>query len=345
MAALKEIDPAPNGTTAENETTFNCNITWQGFVTFQIIAYVIICVIGVILNGLAFYVYFCHIPSTNNIIIYLKNLVIADSLLVLSLPIKILRASKPSLHLNKIYCGFTASLFYLNVYSSVLFLGFIAATRYLKIVRPLNSHAFQNLRTAKRLSLVTWSILLLFGLLFVILTNKGSNLQRDSPQICQKVQKEHKAIYLFTHLTGLVTFFLVLAGVGYCYSQISSQLHVSTFLQSLKMHAKAKNNILILLAVFFICFVPYHITKLPYLLSQTDVITNCDWKRVLYYVNESCLLLSTLNACFDPVIYFLFCKAFRAKLGLDTKVQEPNEISVPDNATHQQQEAIHSIPI
>ncbi|XP_059848769.1 P2Y purinoceptor 14-like [Hypanus sabinus] len=344
MEFLKQVDPAPNGTTAENGTT-NCNFTSQSFVTFQMIAYIIICVIGIFLNGLAFYVYFCHIPSTKNIIIYLKNLVIADSLLVLSLPIKILRASKPSLHLSRIYCGFTASFFYLNVYSSVLFLGFIAATRYLKIVRPLSSHAFQNLRTAKRLSLVTWGILLLVGLLFVILINKGNNQQRSDPQICLKVGKEQNAIYLFAHLAGLVTFFLVLAGVGYCYSQISNQLHTSTFLHSVKTQAKAKNNILILLAVFFICFVPYHIVKLPYLLSQTDFITDCYWQKFLFNANEFCLLLSTLNACFDPVIYFLFCKAFRAKLGLDTKVQEPNEISAPDNASHQQQEAMHSVPI
>ncbi|XP_051874674.1 P2Y purinoceptor 14-like [Pristis pectinata] len=334
MATSKEIYPVPNRTTSTNFTTSDCNFTLEGFITFKIIAYTIICTIGLSLNGLASWVYFCHIPSTNTIIFYLKNLVIADSLLVLSLPIKILKDSKFSPHLNKIYCGFIACNFYLNMYSSVLFLAYIAATRYLKIVRPLNSLAFQNLKTAKRLSLGTWCVLLLLGILFIILMNLADNPQQVSTHICLKVGKEQKAIYLFTHIVGLVMFFFVLAGVCYCYLQISSQLHLSPSSRSLKKQARAKNNILILLAVFFICFVPYHIVKFPYLLSQTDFISDCYWQRVLYHTKEASLLLSTLNACFDPVIYFLFCKAFRSKLGLDKKVMAPNEISVPVNASH-----------
>ncbi|XP_055501715.1 P2Y purinoceptor 14-like [Leucoraja erinacea] len=337
MAHLEEVSPVLNKTitseTVNNLTTADCNFTSEGFTIFKTIACILIFAIGIILNSLAFWVYFCHIPNTNAIIFYLKNLVIADSLLVLSLPIKILKDNRPSANLNKAYCSFIACIFYLNMYSSVFFLAYIAATRYLKIVRPLRNYAFRNLKTAKRLSLGTWSILLLLAILFAILINKDNKPKLSNSPICLRDGVGQRAIYFFAHTAGLVMFFVVLAGICYCYLQISTQLHLLPSSPSLKKQTKAKNNILILLVVFFICFVPYHIIKLPYILSQTELISDCYWQRVLYYAKESSLLLSTLNACFDPVIYFLFCKAFRSKLGLDKRALEPNEISVPANAS------------
>ncbi|XP_067850702.1 P2Y purinoceptor 14-like [Heptranchias perlo] len=341
MATSTEIYATLTGAnysgTANNFGNSTCLYSSKGFKVFTITAYTFICVIGVILNSLAFWVYFCHVPNSNSIIVYLKNLVIADLLLVLSLPIKILRDnevnSKSSL--NIIYCNFVACIFYLNIYSSILFLGYIAATRYLKIVKPLKTHAFQNLKTAKRLSLGTWGAILLLGILFAFLINMEKQPVPNS-QTCIKIGTQQKTIYTFAHIAGIITFLCVLVGLCFFYFQISRQLHQSSSAQSLKKQTKAKNNILILIAVFLVCFVPYHIIRLPYILTQINVISDCFWQRILYYAKESSLLLSTLNACFDPVIYFLFCKAFRSKLGLDKKAKglHLNEISVPVNASH-----------
>ncbi|XP_060690540.1 P2Y purinoceptor 12-like [Hemiscyllium ocellatum] len=325
MATSTEISTTMSGTnylSTTNHHSNNCNTISQGFTVFIVTAYTVICITGFILNSLAFWVYFCHISSSNSIIVYLKNLVIADFLLVLSLPIKILRDSEfiHSGHLNTVYCNFVACIFYLNIYSSICFLGYIAAIRYLKIVRPLKVHAFQNLKTAKCLSLGTWGVLIFLGILFVLLVNMENQSNSESSHFCTKAR--NKTIYTFSHIAATITFFCVLAGLCFFYSQISRQLHRSPSTQSLIKQAKAKNNILILLVVFLVCFVPHHIVRLPYILSQTNFTEDCYRQNILYYAKESSLLLSTLNACFDPVIYFLFCKAFRSKLGLDKKTKE-----------------------
>lgn len=39
------------------------------------------------------------------------------------------------------------------------------------------------------------------------------------------------------------------------------------------------------------------------------------WGPALFYLKELSILVSTFNICLDPLIYFIFCKAFRAKLG------------------------------
>ncbi|XP_072329556.1 P2Y purinoceptor 14-like [Scyliorhinus torazame] len=341
MATSTEIYATGSGTnytsTASHHSDSPCDYFSKAFTLFTAVAYTLICITGFILNSLAFWVYFCHTPSNNSIIVYLKNLVIADFLLVLSLPIKILRDSalNSRLDMNRIYCNFVACIFYLNIYSSIFFLGYIAAIRYLKIVRPLQVHAFQNLKNAKRLSLATWGILLLLGIFFVLLINMEKQSIPQSSQVCIQVGTQ-QVVYIVSHIIGVTTFLIVLVGLCFFYFQISRQLRWSPSPQSLRKQAKAKNNVLILLAVFLVCFVPYHIIRLPYVLSQTNLIPECHWKKVLYYAKESSLLLSTLNACFDPVIYFLFCKAFRSKLGLEKKAKDLplNDISFPANASH-----------
>ncbi|XP_078057939.1 P2Y purinoceptor 14-like [Mustelus asterias] len=340
MATSTETYATESGTNytsmANSRSISPCDYFSKGFTIFTITAYALICITGFILNSLAFWVYFCHIPSNNSIVVYLKNLVIADFLLVLSLPIKILKdsSSSPTLDLSRIYCNFAACIFYLNIYSSICFLGYIAAIRYLKIVRPLRVYAFQNLKTAKCLSLGTWVALLLLGTFFMLLMNTEKKSKPQDSQVCVQ-DKKQQIVSTFFHVTGVIMFLFVLVGLCYFYFQISRQLRRSSSTHSQRKQAKAKNNILILLAVFLVCFVPYHIIRLPYVISQTKLISECHWRKVLYYAKESSLLLSTLNACLDPVIYFLFCKTFRSKLGLEKKAKDLplNNISVPVNAS------------
>ncbi|XP_041032198.1 P2Y purinoceptor 14 [Carcharodon carcharias] len=295
-----------------------CQFSSDGFITFTIIAYSLICVVGIILNSLAFWVYFCHVPNSNSIIIYLKNLVVADFLLVLSLPIKIIGGNKvSSITLRKTYCNFVTCIFYLNMYSSILFLGYVAATRYLKIVKPFKIHSFQTLKSARIVSIGTWCVLLSLGVSYMFLSGKKP-AQNSTKETCLGFRSGMGIHWhIFLHAGGTFLFLCVLIGLCFFYFQTAKRLDKSPSPSSLKKQAKAKNNILILLTVFLVCFVPYHIARLPYILSQINVITGCFWKKTLYHFKESAVVLSTLNACLDPVIYFLFCKAFRSKLGLE----------------------------
>ncbi|XP_072329558.1 P2Y purinoceptor 14-like [Scyliorhinus torazame] len=312
-----------------------CQVSSSGLAIFTIIAYSLICVVGIILNSLAFWVYFCHVPNSNSINIFLKNLVVADFLLVLSLPVRIAGENRAgSAMLRKIYCNFTTCIFYLNMYSSILFLGYIAATRYLKIVRPLKSYAFESLKTAKIVSIGTWCVLLGLGFSHLFLVNLPQNRTKET---CLGVRSGTGVHWHVTvHAGGTFLFLCVLIGLCFFYFQTAKRLDKSPSPSSLKKQAKAKNNILILLAVFVVCFVPYHIARLPYILSQIDVITGCIWKKILFHFKESAVVLSSLNACLDPVIYFLSCKAFRSKLGLDIHSKDNdsrNDVSLHTNAS------------
>ncbi|XP_078057976.1 P2Y purinoceptor 14-like [Mustelus asterias] len=323
--STEHIEIVTSTNSSDNAT---CQFSSNGFAIFTTTAYSLICVVGIILNSLAFWVYFCHVPNSNSITIYLKNLVVADLMLVLSLPIKIAGGSNlGSTIMRKIYCNFATCIFYLNMYSSILFLGYIAATRYLKIVKPLKTHPFQTLKSARIVSVGTWCVLLSLGFSYTFLTGKKPP-QNRTRETCLEFRSGSGVHWHVTlHAGGTFLFLCVLIGLCFFYFQTAKRLDKSPSASSLRKQAKAKNNILILLAVFVVCFVPYHIARLPYILSQIDVITGCFWKKSLFHFKEFAVVLATLNACLDPVIYFLFCKGFRSKLGLEKSSKD----NVPRN--------------
>lgn len=62
---------------------------------------------------------------------------------------------------------------------------------------------------------------------------------------------------------------------------------------------------------YILCFVPYHVVRTPYTLTQTKVITDCQTKRRLFLGKEWTLLLTVLHLCFDPLLFFYLCTPFR----------------------------------
>lgn len=77
---------------------------------------------------------------------------------------------------------------------------------------------------------------------------------------------------------------------------------------------KCRRNMLVLVVVFCICFVPYHLVRLPYAFTSRK-LHHCAWSHAFFYLKELTTMVSVLNVCLDPLIYFIFCKAFRAQLG------------------------------
>ncbi|KAF7644533.1 hypothetical protein LDENG_00220560 [Lucifuga dentata] len=183
--------------------------------------------VGLILNGFTMKVYFCQTRQrvSSSVTVYLKNLAAADFLLCLSLPLRIANYAKNSVTVHQIYCQFGAPALYLNMYASILFIGYIATNRYLKIVRPFENHILQTVRVACFVSAVTW--------IFI--------LAMTAPP------------------------------AGCCWHSRSSQ------------HLPAPRRL-------------------------------CSWSQVFFYMKEVTIMVSILNICLDPLIYFIFCKAFRAQL-------------------------------
>lgn len=98
---------------------------------------------------------------------------VADLLLTLTIPIKVLSdAGVGSWRLRAFHCRYSAVLFYITMYISILLLGLISLDRYLKIVRPFGRCPLQQVRVGQILSASVWAVMLSLALPNVILSDQ-----------------------------------------------------------------------------------------------------------------------------------------------------------------------------
>lgn len=303
------------------------NSSWQGCsrnnvlkTTVFPILYSLLFLLGIVLNGLAAWVFF-SLPSRSHFIIYLKNIVVADVLMTLMFPFKILSDSGlASVGLSIFVCRISSVVFYLTMYISIIFFGFISIDRCRKTLYPFVGTSPKGLTHRKFLSAGIWVSLLALSLPNMILTSKVPKSDHFS---CSSLKTElglkwHEVV---NHICQVI-FWGNLVAVVVCYTLITKELFKSfartrvlnTAAQTQQRKMKVRANVFLVLAVFFVCFVPFHFARVPYTLSQTRKHFDCHQKLIIFQVKESTLWLSSLNSLLDPLIYFFLCTSFRDSL-------------------------------
>ncbi|XP_051521262.1 P2Y purinoceptor 14-like [Myxocyprinus asiaticus] len=331
---LKTTTPLTNFTAARydiininNRSQDSCKFSKVPAHPVFIFAYSLVFLVSLVLNCITMRVYFCmNQRSQSSVTVYLKNLAAADFFLCLCLPLRIANYANYSVTMRNIYCSFGATAFYLNTYASILFMDFIAANRYLKIVRPLETHALQTVRIAHHISVATWLSLLVMASIYLILFLKTSwgDIQMPGEIGCDSLHSPQlRVVYKITHSVSMVLFVFVLVSLILLYCRTlqkirQAQLSTQVTSRSSKFN-RSKRNMLVLVVVFCVCFVPYHLVRLPYAFIKKTQKEHCTTAQAFYILKELTVLLSVLNACLDPLIYFIFCKAFRAQLSLKKK--------------------------
>ncbi|XP_029471903.1 P2Y purinoceptor 13-like [Rhinatrema bivittatum] len=276
---------------------------------------------GISLNGLSVWIFF-RIPSTSIFIVYLKNTLVADLIMTLLLPFKILTdAGLAPWQLKAFVCRFSAVIFYETMYVSIILLGLIGLDRCLKIVKPFGKKWLQNVSFAKILSMLVWLFMFSLSLPNIILSNQTptpSSVKKCASLKNQLGLKWHEAVnYICQFIFWTVFILMVLV-----YSVIAKKVYESYTKSKSRNFQKTKSTtfrVFIIVAVFFICFSPFHFTRVPYTLSQTGSVADCKRQNQLFIAKESTLWIATANICLDPLIYIFLCKPFRKMLAKVTR--------------------------
>ncbi|XP_006037865.1 P2Y purinoceptor 12 [Alligator sinensis] len=311
---------------SSSRTDINCTSNNQFSKVLFPVLYTILFLVGIVMNGLAMWVFF-QIPSKSNFIIFLKNTVISDIFMILTFPFKILSDAKLApWRLRGFVCRVSQVIFYFTMYINILFLGLITIDRYQKTVTPFKTS--NHLLATKILSVVIWIAMFALSLPNMILTNKEQT--REKVKKCALLKSDfgltwHEIVNYICQLIFWVNLIIIVV----CYMLISKELYKSYKRTKCtgKVSRKTVNlKVFIIIAVFFICFVPFHFTRIPYTLSQTRDVFECSAQNTLFYMKESTLWLTSLNACLDPFIYFFLCKSFRKSLLNMLHKQVPSEL-------------------
>ncbi|XP_067904088.1 G protein-coupled receptor 34 like [Heterodontus francisci] len=296
----------------------NCTIE-DGFLSTGLpIFYITICVIGLLGNVSALWVFFFNQRKPTSISIYMKHLAMADLLLLLCLPFRIAYHIGQYNWMVKCYfCKIIGAFFYINMYASIVFLGLISLNRYLKITKPLRKFKIHSVNWSSGISKAVWVGTILFMLPFVVASSLKSTETKCFHYRSQSVIAGTMNLVAIMFIFILSLLFLV------SYAKIAVKLYNISEgkkkQQIRKVSTRAIMKTFIVLAIYIVCFMPYHIVRVPYVLSQMEIISSCQSKQFLHTANELVLCLSALNSCLDPVIYFFLSNSFRRTIIYTTK--------------------------
>lgn len=275
--------------------------------------YSVIFLVGLVGNIVALYVFLGIHRKRNSIQIYLLNVAIADLLLIFCLPFRIMyHLNQNKWALGVVLCKVVGTLFYMNMYISIILLGFISLDRYIKINRSLQQRKAVTTRQSIYVCCTVWAVALAGFLTMIILTlqNAGHN-----STMCfhyrDKLNAKGEAIF---NLVLVVMFWLVFLLIILSYIKIGKNLlqiskRRSKFPNSGKYATTARNSFIVLI-IFTVCFVPYHAFRFVYISVQLNV-SSCHWKEMVHKTNEIMLVFSAFNSCLDPVMYFLMSSNIR----------------------------------
>uniref|UniRef100_A0AAX7UMI5 G-protein coupled receptors family 1 profile domain-containing protein n=1 Tax=Astatotilapia calliptera TaxID=8154 RepID=A0AAX7UMI5_ASTCA len=172
-----------NVTSSSNQT---CDAVNTSAYPFFMLVYSLVFLVGLILNGFIMKFHFCGAQqrASSSLKIYLKNLTAADFLLCLFLPLRITHYASSSVIIRQLYCSFGACAIFINMYASIIFMGYIAANRYLKIIQPSGTHILRKAKTAHIISIITWVFLLVPTVTYTILFFITQTPVTSNPSCC-----------------------------------------------------------------------------------------------------------------------------------------------------------------
>ncbi|XP_009644596.1 probable G-protein coupled receptor 34 [Egretta garzetta] len=299
---------------SEIQNNANCSMDDNLLSLALIIFYSVIFVIGLVGNITALFAFLCVHQKRNSIQVYLLNVAIADLLLIFCLPFRILyHAAKNTWMFGLILCKIVGTLFYMNMYISIVLLGLISLDRYVKINKSVKRPKMLTTTRSIHICCMVWAIALT-GFIVVVAPSFFKNKDSNST-MCFHYRNKQNAMteailnYIIVIIFWIVFFLLILSYVKIAKNLLKISKKRANFPNTGKYTQTARNSFIVLI-IFTICFVPYHLFRFVYITSQLQN-PSCYWKEIIHKCNEVMLIFSSFNSCLDPVMYFLMSRSVR----------------------------------
>ncbi|XP_053566020.1 cysteinyl leukotriene receptor 2 [Bombina bombina] len=267
--------------------------------------YIIVFVFGVLFNGAAIYV-FCIANKKKGISsICLMNLAYADLIFIIFLPLRIsYYVSGASWIFGDILCRITTFTFYFSMYSSIYFLACLTMFRYLSVV-------FSGKIYVKK---VVWLCAFIWVFTAISTTpflTSGSYVRENKTRCFEPSGVSSWKIIMHMNYYALsVGFILPFLSVVIFNSLLIK--HILQIPMSRRNIRKQVTMIVLVLLVYTLCFLPYHIQRtihLHYLVHHPNI---CSLHDILQRTVVATLCLAVLNSCLDPLFYIFVGHGFKS---------------------------------
>ncbi|KAG3255844.1 free fatty acid receptor 2 [Ictidomys tridecemlineatus] len=284
------------------------SLSWHS--SLILVAYIVIFLTGLPANLLALRAFVGRVrqPHPAPVHILLLSLTMADLLLLLLLPFKIIEAASDfHWYLPQIVCALTGFGFYSSIYCSTWLLAGISIERYLGVAFPVQYKLSRRPLYGVIAALIAW--FMSFGHCTIVivvqyLNSTGEAGNRNGMTCYENFTKEQLDVVLPVRLElCLVLFFIPMAVTIFCYWRfvwiMLTQPHVGA-----QRRRRAVGLAVITLLNFLLCFGPYNVSHLVGFYSKKSP----PWR-------VEAVVFSSLNASLDPLLFYFSSSVVRRAFG------------------------------
>ncbi|XP_038672677.1 P2Y purinoceptor 1-like [Scyliorhinus canicula] len=307
----------------------DCSVNEEFESCYLPIMYLIVFVTGLIGNSVALWMFIFHVRPWSSITVYMFNLVLADLFYVFSLPVLIFYYLRESDWIfGEVMCKLQRFIFHVNLYGSILFLTCISVHRYMGVVHPMKSLGRLKKKSATIVTVCLWVIVMasIAPILYFSRLRQVTNAtnvsgpyldtNRTIRNICYDTTSKEllHTYFIYSMLTTFFGFCVPFATILVCYGFIVKALICNDMRTPLR--EKSVRLVIIVLAVFAVAYLPFHVMKNLNLQSRLyyQGVETCDWNKRVYATYQVTRGLASLNSCVDPILYFLAGDTYRKKL-------------------------------
>ncbi|XP_028983088.1 hydroxycarboxylic acid receptor 2 [Betta splendens] len=267
-------------------------------------------IVGLPSNTVALWIFWYRMKLWKAYTLFLFNLVLADFLLIISVPFRIDTHQRgENWVFGSVWCRVNHFMLTVNRSASIAFMTVVALHRYFKVVHPQNCISRMTRTHACLLVCLIWTtvIALSIPLLATDLLHEHGNIV-----LCRSFSayKEVPLLLRGQYVAFILEFFLPWLLLLYC------SVRITCFLRQRQMSGQKKVRraivaVGVISLVFTVCFMPGVITGLGALYVQKVHPTDCASYWFFTQGFKLCIAFTYLNSTLDPVIYCFSSSEFR----------------------------------
>ncbi|XP_014066747.2 somatostatin receptor type 1-like [Salmo salar] len=286
--------------------------------------YSVVCLVGLCGNSMVIYVIFRYAKMKTATNIYILNLAIADELLMLSVPFLVTSSLLHHWPFGSLLCRLVLSVDAINMFTSIYCLTVLSIDRYIAVVHPIKASRYRRPTIAKIVNFGVWMFSILVILPIIIFSTTVPNLDGSLACNIQMPEPVNQWMAVFVIYAFLMGFLFPVIAICMCYILIIAKMRVVAMKAGWQQRKKSERKItlmvLMVVTVFVICWMPFHIVQLVNVFVEHHNATFMQLAVILGYA----------NSCANPILYgFLsdnFKRSFQRILCLrwmDNATEEP----------------------
>ncbi|XP_023696103.1 somatostatin receptor type 1-like [Paramormyrops kingsleyae] len=265
--------------------------------------YALVFCLGVTGNAMVIYVILRYAKMKTATNIYILNLAIADELFMLSVPFLATSAAVHRWPFGSLMCRLVLSVDGINMFTSVFCLTVLSVDRYIAVVHPIKAARYRRPTVAKAINVCVWGLSLVVILPIIVFADTVPS--QDGGVDCNFLWPASSWSGAFVIYTFLLGFLLPVTAICLCYCLMVSRMRAvglkAGWLQRRRSEKKITRMVLLVVAVFMVCWMPFYVVQLITVFCQPPDPM----------VTQLLVILSYANSGANPILYGFVSDNFR----------------------------------